>query len=423
MSIKLKKSCFPRRISIVDFFEWIIAIVSIIDFNTIWLYMDNTPSYKNILMSGILLGSVLIAVLFRKNRRYLKQAISSSFCILFLIIIFAVIHPIRLDGVFRMGISAAACVFYCRFSKKENGIPSFIFKIEKLIFAITVVSLFFWFFGSLLHVIQPTHYVHEVWTGIGRFQGALSPSYFGLYYSTQKEYIFGILIERNTAIFAEAPMASIMFTIALLIDYSLKEEPSKYRPYIYSIAILSTASTTGILGLGVFWIMVLSTDNRTKTILFKLLKYIGVPILLIGGTIVGGALLQDKLISVSGINRLADWIYGFQGWLIKPFFGYGYSEDILDALATRLGVKMIGYNNSITPVLINGGLFLLFPYIYAFSKARVYAISKQKKKLLIFTIVYFFEFLVTISSYKFMTFIILAAMCSFNSMDKEKYLK
>ena len=97
--------------------------------------------------------------------------------------------------------------------KNFNGqLFDFLDTFVKIILIFAIVSLIFWTFGSILKVVHPTNVVINNWNG-----GLPTPSYFNLYFETQGIHFFGTTIIRNSGMFAEAPMWSLMLSSALII--------------------------------------------------------------------------------------------------------------------------------------------------------------------------------------------------------------
>ena len=123
--------------------------------------------------------------------------------------------------------------------QESNERSEVLLKYRNVVFIIALVSLFFWLLGSILHFLHPSGIVQSVWTGDPK----VVPSYYGFYFETQK--LYGVI--RNTAIFTEAPMSSLHFSIAMLVEVYVDKKKSLFKIFLFSIAILSSFSTTGII--------------------------------------------------------------------------------------------------------------------------------------------------------------------------------
>lgn len=221
---------------------------------------------------------------------------------------------------------------------------------------ICVLSLFFWFFGSFLNIISPTGYIKFYWPKVTN-----APSYYNLYFETQYiDFLHRYAIKRNTAIFTEGPMFSLVLMCAIMFYYRFGREYKfpKYQIWIYSLAMISNASVTGILFLGGISLLILYNANifkKYKNLIFILL----IPFIVI----ICLYLAQEKTATGSYSLRIDDYIAGFKTWLENPLFGTGFNSFdavVKNMLSTR-GNK--GYSNSFFAILAQGGIVYLIMYI------------------------------------------------------------
>lgn len=252
-------------------------------------------------------------------------------------------------------------VFYLTFSK--SGFQSLLEKYTNLIVIITVISLLFWLFGSVLGKIHANSTLLIDWG-----TKHIIPSYYGIYFETQKAYLFShIEVIRNSAIFPEAPIFSFHLSVALLTTllYSNKKI-NHFKLTVLSIGIITSISFTGIiLCIAVLSInYLLKTNSKRRMVILKwILLFIGAVfafwlILL---------LLKIKSQSSSYSIRLDDYRAAFLAWKEHPFFGVGFNN--FDAIKNFMSLSRkynMGFSNSIMQVLAQGGLYLFSVYLYLF---------------------------------------------------------
>lgn len=211
-----------------------------------------------------------------------------------------------------------------------------------LMACIACVSLFFWFFGSTLKIIQPTNKFVLEWGGEERY----IPSYFNLYFETQNSGFdfFGLKFEyRNSAIFPEGPMSCFVFISASVMnEITIKK---KWLRILFLITVFSTLTTTGMIYIGLMIIYFvasksISTTSKSLLLLVAFALFIFVFIYL----------MSQKSETGSGQTRLSDIITEFNAFLKRPLYGWGYVY------------YTDGSSNSITALLADGGIFwwLLF---------------------------------------------------------------
>ena len=148
-------------------------------------------------------------------------------------------------------------------------------------FVLTVVcgaciSLLFWFFGSIVHLINPSGTIDLFW---GTEQTV--NNYYGLYFEPQYSDTFigrFHLTCRNSFIYPEAPVCCFMLISAnLLNNLFIKNKTSNL---ILSIAILSTLTVTGFLYV---MALVLSSSINSKTkshlkVFAQIISFILIPV-------------------------------------------------------------------------------------------------------------------------------------------------
>lgn len=114
--------------------------------------------------------------------------------------------------------SVAVLIFvFFFFIQESNNRHELLLKYRNLMIFISAVSIVFWLLGSIFHLVHPSGVVQSVWTNTGNPKPV--PNYFNLYFETQELYGFA----RNTAIFTEAPMASLHFSIALFVEMYIEK--------------------------------------------------------------------------------------------------------------------------------------------------------------------------------------------------------
>ena len=129
-----------------------------------------------------------------------------------------------------------------------------------IVFAISIISLFFYIFGSILNIIQPIDKISISW-GITK----KIPSYYFLHYNTQYIDIFGYSIWRNSSIFTEAPMFSLCLSFALFY-YMFFSKKTRNRFIVLTLvfALITTITFSAFLCLLLIYLMFLFEKIRKK---------------------------------------------------------------------------------------------------------------------------------------------------------------
>lgn len=401
----------PRKI-INSIFLYIVALSVILNTRSIWMHIYGMGSKFSdyifmLLMLGVL-GYFFTNTNLHKNNIYKAIVISSS---IFIYIGFWILIT-RFNSMSAVKFSVAVLIFvFFFFIQESNNRHELLLKYRNLMIFISAVSIVFWLLGSILHLVHPSGVVQSVWTNTGNPKPV--PNYFNLYFETQELYGFA----RNTAIFTEAPMASLHFSIALLVEMYIEKNFSLFRFLLFSIAILSSFSTTGIILLISVLLHRLFFTKRISSVL-NLLKIAVLPTFFVVAVLVIRYLLQAKLETSSGSIRTDDFIVGLKAWLLHPIFGNGYlNYDTIRQFMAMWRSYNTGFSNSITMVLAYGGIYLTMLYIVPI----LFNLKSLKKDgILPFLLGGVYLFLFTIIPFEYLTIMLIIFLSSY-SAKKSKH--
>lgn len=383
-----------------NFFEYLIAVAIILGTRSIFLHSDlNSGNKLTILFLFILAIGILgctcisgINVKLISNNRY--------FIVFpFFVIVYLFIRPVSLFEDFYYSISCLLIFFFYINSNQNNY--SILFKYKNIVFIIAVTSVIMWALAFKFNVIQPTSSFYSDWNK------NYVKSYYFIFYATQAQ--------RNTAIFTEAPMSSLHFSMALLIELFLNHKKHLWKAVVLAFAIYTTGATTGYL-LVILLAFSLFLVYRPKKRLIKELKIIFIFLAAIVVTIMAVYLIKLKLSTSSGSRRLEDLINCFNAWGTSPIFGIG-GGDVADDLLS-------GSSNSIGRLLAERGLWIGSLYLFCFGRF-IYTNWTDKSKI-IFFILFLYLFMITVMQYTHLMFVLLAFFLnerSHSSAMKNKYVK
>ncbi|TSO25683.1 O-antigen ligase family protein [Lactobacillus sp. LL6] len=309
-----------------------------------------------------------------------------------------------------LGISIFLFIWLVGTDYKNDNIPVILDKYAKLMYIIAGISLIFWILGSILHIIHPTGIVFTGWTGNNRIVAV--PSYYNLYFETQTNAITMFNgISRNSAIFLEAPMAALNFSIALLINiYESRYKNNKFSRVVLIIAILSTLSMTAYIFLLILF--GIKTFYSKNNFLGKYRVFI-LPVIIIIIGILGYIMLREKFtnnIASAGV-RANDYTVGFRAWMSHPIIGIGISNyDDLKNYMDLWRANNTGFSNSIMDVLSGGGLYLTVMYLFAYIRGFIVSKKAHNTYRIVFVVMMFYLFITTFFTY---TYILLFILCWF----------
>ena len=323
----------------------------------ITIYVNTGDSNKliPILALVVIIATVLELISSKINYNYFKIILTTVLIYLVVCItnIFISFNSLSINEILFYFVIAPLMLILLMFKNFNDRLFDFLNTFVKIILIFAIVSLIFWAFGSILKVVHPTNVVINNWNG-----GRPTPSYFNLYFETQGIHFFGTTITRNSGIFAEAPMWSLMLSSAFIIQELFLENSIK-RLSLLTLTILTTVATTGIFVIG---ILLIYRVLMLKKSLFKYVSLITIPIVIY-------ALLQvweEKSDSISASIRFDDYIAGFLAWRANFFFGSGLTLG-LKAIESNMNTLIrtnLGYSNSLFVILAQGGVILGIFYLY-----------------------------------------------------------
>lgn len=316
----------------------------------------------------------------------------------------------------------------------EHKIINLLKKYSSVMSIIAVISLFFWLFGSVLHVVHPTGSFYAQW-GTPYYY----PSYYNLYFERQHGTVFGVKINRNMGMFLEGPMYSSCLVIAIAIELFLTEDlkfdddidikrrhSHSLKQLLYPktliliIALITTLTTTGYIML-VFMIFLSFLINEPKNRQIKILKYFLTAFAAVAAFYLAYMIFLNKSTSMSWKTRMDDYIAGFTVWKQSFLWGVGFNNwSVVKSYMSLFRRDNLGFSNGIFTVLVEGGILLMSVYIFPIITCIYNALKQNKLGLAAFTVVVIIEFVVAVIHYEFLMMLMLALFYAFTicSMGK-----
>lgn len=340
----------------------------------------------------VLIIALLFTIRLFNGAQFRKAALLVSFLALYLLFYF-----VLSSSNLRLAIPElllVVCIVFYYMTVEINGTPKIFVAYRNIIYIVALVSLFFWIFGSLLGILQPTSEVISNWgtTGTGVYNSL--KSYFGLYYELDRTYIFGRFIVCNRSIFVERAFASFSFGIGWIYELFIEKNKSKYRLTVFSVAMISTLSMTGLIVVIITYLL-FYIFNGANDKLINLFRIMLIPVVLLLGYVGVSYLLDTKMsMGHSYSSRMSDFLNGFSVWLNRPIMGYGFGNG-----EVIRSIKNTGYSNSISPILTQGGIVLAIPYIICFAKGLAAGIRTKDINKSLFVAVFLVMFIFTAVSF------------------------
>lgn len=244
-----------------------------------------------------------------------------------------------------------------------NGrISQFFRAYVNVVTVVASISLVIWLLGPVVGVLHTNCSIENSWTG-NDFTVS-SSGYFGLEYLTQRVNLGnGLLVWRNTSFFTEAPMYSLVLSVAVIFEIFFSKKPRVPVLALLSAAILTTMSTAGIVATLFAWLywVLNNASNRSKE--FRTIVSLAFVLLVLAVAIVTQQLIDAKFNTSSGSIRLDDLQAGFKAWSRNFIVGNGFSAtDIVQSYMSGFRSYNIGFSNTLFDILAKGGIvyFLAF---------------------------------------------------------------
>lgn len=404
---------------IISTMEWIIATIIIINFNSVYssmLSIRREIFYFDLIV--LTLASLIILALSRK--RYIRfREIFKLLVLVVYLAIYGLVQSYNRDLFLTMAYILVLFMSLNIFSGETNILKKILIKYANLMVYIAAISLFFWIFGSILKIIPSIGRTSISWGGEHDIV-----NYYNIYFETQTSSLGNLLktvIIRNTAIFTEAPMAALNFSIAFFVLTFFDKNTNKNKIIVLIIAIISTLSMTGylfILGLLIVNYIYLEQNSFSK-----MFKFFTLPFISIGVLFVIKIFVLSKSTTISGKLRQDDYRILVESWNIHPWFGSGiYNHEFIFNFLPfwRQNQMLTGISNSVTLLWINGGLYLCMLYIFAFLAGIYNGIKHKEYSLLLFSLALIVLFITNVFPYEYMSLLCIVLFISGLNSNKER---
>ena len=378
------------------FLQYILAFLIILETRSVYSRCI-VGHIDEIVIGGIILTIILIILV---NMNY-KLKTKSLFFLLFYYLYMFIFLIINVDGYnvnFVITFMILFPLVFLMFNLYDSKEIKKIFKAYvNIMLIISIISLFFYIFGSLNGIV-PTNVTQEInWGGVKIISG-----YFGLHFNAQTTVIFGSTILRNTSIFVEGPMFALHLLFAMALSLFMNKKLINKYSIIFGFSILSSLSITAIL----FYMFLLfykyTFYNKSKT------KIILLPILFFIFLIIGTTFFNDKQSTNSYNIRNDDYTASFRVFNDYPIFGSGFANNnIVIKYMSKFRLYNTGLSNSFVVLLVQGGLYLLIFYLLPVILNSLNLIKSKNKNLFLIEIMLLQFYLFFMNAYQYTSLMII----------------
>ncbi|MGI5977342.1 MAG: hypothetical protein ACOX68_06575 [Candidatus Limivicinus sp.] len=399
-----------KRVQLRVILEYIAAIALTLECRSIWLYLYPQKSWTRTALLVISLGAFILLCLLYRRRKNTASTVLGLIFIDGIFIIQALLLNVNIQYHFELILMFTIIYLYITSCCDYDELPGVLKAYRNIIFSLAVISLILWLAISVLGIMNTNQYVYTMWTSSGHPDRIRT--FHNIYYEIQKNSFLSLLfphskVYRNTSIFTEAPMATVHFCLAFLMEVFSPREKSNKRIMILALAVASTASTTGyivvITTLFGLWV----SNGRSKRIA-KAVKFMMVPGVLLAVGFVVVHMIADKLMTGSGVVRVDDFKAGFLAWLDAPLLGNGINNiDCLRKYMSSFRSNNSGFSNSIMMVFAQGGIVLGFFYVFPFTKCVITQMKCHSRKNAILAVEIAFMLFLSVVAYQYLTIFVL----------------
>lgn len=232
---------------------------------------------------------------------------------------------------------------------------------------------------------------HEIFSFAPRIYNSAGYGFQNLYFYVQSDAGFS---PRNYGIYREPGVYQIFLIFALIFELYYFDKLNWKRVFVFSLAVLTTLSTTGILAYSLWMILVLVKPKSIPQKL-KLLIVFGAALLIIPALIAVSGMIAEFLDAVFGkirirngsyMARLASVTVNIRLWMRHPIFGGGLTA--IDAKFVEESLKMYGkeiYSNTNTLLIpfATHGFFYGLLWLIALIKGTLNLGNTKPEKLFI----------------------------------------
>jgi hypothetical protein len=196
---------------------------------------------------------------------------------------------------------------------------------------------------------------------------------------------------RNCGIFLEAPGFALPLCFTLLYELFGKKHPRKWVCALITITGVTTFSTKVFVAMTVLYVIFFMTNQKYRGTFLKVVKMISAPVILVlGGVIIYYALMvKAQENSSSFLGRIDSLQATVKVWLHHPIFGSGFkNDDSVRAYYTYIKSKYNGITAGFTCVLAQGGIWLMFQYLFSLGMLYRSTAWEDKKLVKVFLLIF-----------------------------------
>ncbi len=345
-----------KSVMIQKICAYIISILIILDSGSMYINIVDSPFHNSHIKILIALFCI-ISIIFQKSIHNKGIVLCVTTIVVMAVYALATRYNtascIIYTFMFAVFMLYASCII--SHSQQEILFDAF----SKIVIFLAATSVFFWLFGSLLHII-PKRAIQYIW---GREYAYTGYNYMYLYFENPIQAAGNII--RNTGVFTEAPGYVDRLVYALGIEmFYYSKQPHKIRIFILVLAMLTTLSSKAFILLiymiGVKWVFYANIKSKWQ----QLLHVVFVIGAIIAAYYIFNVVMEKEMSTESSsMTRIDHLLSGIKTWLQHPIFGVGYNNTEAIALNHMYDSTPEGASMGMATSLAVGGIYLFVFYI------------------------------------------------------------
>lgn len=384
----------------LDFFYWPLALFLFLSTNSCY-FIDLSPQRLNqalevfVVLLPICL-SMMVGLCRIEGAGVIPKLILVAGAV-FLLMPKAVVAGTVVGFAFRMVVMLGLYVLLVA-TMRKSGVFEVLDRFERITVFFAAVSLFFWLFGEIFHLIPQSGVIANEWSG-----GEAIGNYYFLHFGAQGQ--------RNCGVFCEAPMYNLVLCTALFVELYVRATVNKSRLLILVTTIATTLSTTGqLVTMGSLFVRFFVLQKRRANVLSVMFWALALLASLATVAYASKYIMAEKATGASYAVRAAYMLKELRAFATSPVVGHGFLSFTF------------GSSNSLCPILAEGGVVQFAIYASAMLLLPCHSLQRRHKNLLCFFVFYFAAFSITISHYNPLTQFVMAMGLGHLFLNNHKYL-
>ena len=413
-----------KKNNVVDILQFFLVLSIIIEMNTLYLRIDGIRTY---LSEIICLITNIILILLKKKKKSIKKSSIVKLIPYYIMIFILIINSNKkgIKTVIIYYILSFTLLYIYLLNVKYYELMSIFSKFIKIIFFITLLALFFWFFSAIVPIMKFTGKVFYEW-GIEKSTNTI----LYLFFTPQMVEYNGKVIPRNSGIFLEPSFLAYVINVAIILKLIEKNNKKlnqiDFLEYITFILTMCTTNSSGGISMMVIMLFlnyIFSKSKRTKMNFENIIKILLIPFITMIVIIILTNILNNKIESNYSYNhRIIDYKNSINKFLESPIYGLGINHNSVGEDDLENGY---GYSNSFVRVISDGGIILLMFYIISPIELIIKSIKYKNNKFWILGIYILISTFIVITCYKLIAMFLIALGYAFSKNmieinDKEK---